>query len=201
MQFRLNNWGFVNERLSTGVAVPADDFLPDLPHQPDRKSCMTCGGRVYGVIYCSEQCRPSAFLHLYSILPFCVETSTITDGYHTARSRFKSPSAESCTTFDTNQFDPPPYGLVDPNPPTPKLVQIKQEHQEGDYTQDSDTGLDSMSLAWSNVNREDRSGPGRESVDKVGRTRLTRACLRCSVYNIECDELEPCSQCRTNMHP
>jgi hypothetical protein len=52
----------------------------------------------------------------------------------------------------------------------------------------------------SDVNRGGRRGGlGRVKAAKVGGMRLTRACLRCFVYRIECDELEPCSQCRRRM--
>ena len=106
------------------------DLIGELPNQPDRKVCMTCGERVDGVIYCSEQCRPSASLEWYSHRFNRAETQTLTEGFRTARSRFMSPSADSCATYDTTQFVPPPYGLVDANPPTPKFVPTKEEPQE-----------------------------------------------------------------------
>ena len=109
---------------------PASNLISELPRQPDRKVCMTCGERVDGVIYCSEQCRPSASLEWYSHRFNRADTQTLTEGFHTARSRFMSPSADSCATYDTTQFVPPPYGLVDANPPTPKFVPTKEEPQE-----------------------------------------------------------------------
>ena len=118
---------------------PASNLISELPRQPDRKVCMTCGERVDGVIYCSEQCRPSAFLELYSQHSTRAETLTITEGFRTARSRFISPSADSCATYDTTQFAPPPYGLVDANPPTPKFVPTKEEPQE-------DSGIEELTL-------------------------------------------------------
>lgn len=44
-----------------------------------------------------------------------------------------------------------------------------------------------------------RGGLGKVKAAKVGGMRHTRACLRCFVYRIECDELEPCSQCGRRM--
>lgn len=111
----------------TIMAHPPNDPVNELPRQPDRKVCMTCCGPVDGVIYCSEQCRPSASLEWYSHDVHQVETPTMTDGFRTAPSRFLSPSAASQATFDSSQFAPPPYGLVDANPPTPRFVPVKEE--------------------------------------------------------------------------
>jgi hypothetical protein len=113
-----------------------------LPRQPERKVCMTCGGNTKGVIYCSDQCRPSAVLEWYSIASDRAETSTMTEGFRTARSRFLTPSAASQASFDSSQFVPPPYALEDANPSTPRFVPtyIKEE------------GLDEEDLEPENVN-------------------------------------------------
>lgn len=108
----------------------AISLIGELPIQPDRKVCMTCGDRVDGVIYCSEECRPSAFLEWYTHHSTRAETPTITEGFRTARTRFKSSSADSSSTHDTTKFVPPPYSLVDANPPPPKFVPVKEEPQE-----------------------------------------------------------------------
>ena len=120
---------------STIMTHSPNDPVNELPRQPDRKVCMTCGGRVDGVIYCSEQCRPSASLDWYSHNSDRAETPTMTAGFRTARSRFLSPSADSQATFDSTQFAPPPYGLVDANPPTPKLLPIKIETLEEEHVE------------------------------------------------------------------
>jgi hypothetical protein len=125
--------------LTASLRGPTSNLISELPKQPDRKVCMTCGGRVHGVIYCSEQCRPSASLEWYSHRPARAETPTVTEGFRTARSRFISPSADSCATHDTSQFVPPPYSLVDANPPTPKFVPVKKEPQE-------EAGIDEITL-------------------------------------------------------
>jgi hypothetical protein len=44
-----------------------------------------------------------------------------------------------------------------------------------------------------------RGGLGKEKAAKVGGMRLTRACLRCFVYRIECDGHRPCAQCQRRM--
>jgi len=51
------------------------------------------------------------------------------------------------------------------------------------------------------MNQDDRrSNLGRRRrAAKAGGMRPTCACLRCFGYHIECDELEPCSQCQRNM--
>lgn len=101
-----------------------------LPKQPDRKVCMTCGGHADGIIYCSEQCRPSAALEWYSHASARADSPIMTEGFRIARSRFLTPSAASQATSDSSQFVPPPYRLEDPNPPTPKFVPVKEESLE-----------------------------------------------------------------------
>ena len=65
-------------------------------------------------------------------------------------------------------------------------------HQPADAISTSPTGSD--------VNRGGRKGGlGKEKATKVGGMRNTRACLRCFVYRIECDESEPCAPCRKRM--
>ena len=105
-------------------------IISEFPRKPERTVCMTCGERVDGVTYCSKQCRPSASLEWYSHHSNRGATLTITEGFRTAHSRFTSPSADSCATYDTTQFVPPPYALVDVNPPTPQFVPTRMELQE-----------------------------------------------------------------------
>lgn len=134
LEVRLKLWAFFKKRARGKPRASATSLLIELPRQPDRKSCMTCGGRVDGVIYCSEQCRPSASLDWYMNDASRVETPTITTAFYTARSRFISPSADSRASFDSTQFAPPPYGLTDANPPTPTLRRIKEElHEDEDF--------------------------------------------------------------------
>jgi hypothetical protein len=59
----------------------------------------------------------------------------ITTGSCTVRSRFISPSTDSCASFYSTQFAPSPYALVDVNQPSPTLAQIKDllEAQEDTY--------------------------------------------------------------------
>ena len=111
-------------------AGPTSSLISELPRQLDRKVCVTCGDRVNGVTYCSEQCRPSASIEWYLYHSTRAETRTVTEGFRTARSRFTSPSANSCATYDTSEFAPPPYGLIDANPPTPKFVPTKVKPRE-----------------------------------------------------------------------
>jgi hypothetical protein len=120
---------------STVMTHPPSDLVNGLPRQPDRKVCMTCGGRVDGVIYCSEQCRQSASLDWYSHNSDRAETPTMTAGFRTAQSRLLSPFADSQATFDSSQFAPPPYGLVDANPPTPKFVPVKIETLDEEHVE------------------------------------------------------------------
>lgn len=95
-------------------------------------------------------------------------------------------------------------GRLSPEPPLPQSCSPRPSHSPpqshspwSGYPRTDDNEGGSASPKERRGGR--KGGFEKEKAVKVGEMRQTKACLRCLFYRIECDDGDPCAQCRRKM--